>query len=330
VLKHVSPIGSLEPSIDSLITGKMGRKGAKWVADITVDKTFVKVDKTSGEALKPVGTPADVFIGGSSTKHAPPPVDQKQTGAKGTGPLAPPAPDSPGLIAHIQLNPIKVESDQFRTTLRGKLDVTSDAHTMGVIGTVEAVSGDLDLFGRRYRIERAAVTFDGTVDPMVSVRITHDFPDVQTITEVRGRLSHPDLQLSSDTGTYSKEQLLGFLLGGEPNGDPSSGSARDKAASLGSSIVANQIGGYIKKALPFDLDVLKYEAASATSSAAITVGSWLTHTLFFSFTQHLSPMPDENSSEGTLEYWFTRRLELETTAGDRNFDGVDLLWRKRY
>jgi autotransporter translocation and assembly factor TamB len=330
VLKHVSPIGSLEPSIDSVITGKMGRKGAKWVADVTVDKTFVKVDKTSGEALKPVGTPSDVFIGGSSTKHAPPPVDQKQTGAHGTGPLAPPAPETPGLIAHIQLNPIKVESDQFRTTLRGKVDITSDAHTMGVVGTVEAVSGDLDLFGRRYRIERAAVTYDGTVDPMVSVRITHDFPDVQTITEVRGRLSHPDLQLSSDNGMYSKEQLLGFLLGGEPNGDPSSGSARDKAASLGSSIVANQIGGYIKKALPFDLDVLKYEAASATSSAAITVGSWLTHTLFFSFTQHLSPRPDENSAEGTLEYWFTRRLELETTAGDRNFDGVDLLWRKRY
>ena len=330
VLKHVSPIGSLEPAIDSQITGKMGRKGAKWVADITVDKTFVTVDKTSGEALKPVGTPADVFIGGSHTKHAPPPVDQKTTGAHGTGPLAPPAPEAPGLIAHIKLNPIKVESDQFRTTLRGKLDVTSDAHTMGVVGTVEAVSGDLDLFGRRYRIERAAVTFDGTVDPMVSVRITHDFPDVQTITEVRGRLSHPELELSSDSGIYSKEQLLGFLLGGEPNGDPSSGSARDKAASLGSSIVANQIGGYIKKALPFDLDVLKYEAASATSSAAITVGSWLTHTLFFSFTQHLSPRPDENSAEGTLEYWFTRRLELETTAGDRNFDGVDLLWRKRY
>ena len=151
----------------------MGRKGAKWVADVTVDKTFVKVDKTSGEALKPVGTPSDVFIGGSSTKHAPPPVDQKQTGANGTGPLAPPAPESPGLIAHIQLNPIKVESDQFRTTLRGKLDVTSDAHTMGVVGTVEAVSGDLDLFGRRYRIERAAVTFDGTVDPM---RVGPDHP----------------------------------------------------------------------------------------------------------------------------------------------------------
>ncbi|MEP6863764.1 MAG: translocation/assembly module TamB domain-containing protein [Deltaproteobacteria bacterium] len=330
VLKHVSPIGALEPSIDSVITGKMSRQGAKWIADVTVDKTFVKITKLSGEALKPVGTPSDLVIGGSTGPHAAAPVDARTTGRAGVGPQAPPAPESPGLIAHIKLNPIKVESDEFRTTLRGKLDITTDAHTVGVVGTVEAVSGDLDLFGRRYRIERAAVTFDGTVDPIVSVRFTHDFPDVETITEVRGRLSHPDLQLSSDNGSYSQEQLLGFLLGGEPNGDPSSGSARDKAASLGSSIVANQIGGYIKKALPFDLDVLKYEAGSATSSAAITVGSWLTHTLFFSFTQHLSPRPDENSSEGTLEYWFTRRLELETTAGDRNFDGVDLLWRKRY
>ena len=76
--------------------------------------------------------------------------------------------------------------------------------------------------------------------------------------------------------------------------------------------------------------MIRYQAASATSSAAITVGSWITHTLFFSFRQHMSPLPDENSGEGTLEYWFTRRLELELTAGDRNFDGADLLWRKRY
>ncbi|MEO6771955.1 MAG: translocation/assembly module TamB domain-containing protein [Kofleriaceae bacterium] len=330
VLKHVSPVGALEPSIDSVVTGKISRQGAKWLADVTVDKTFVKIDKTSGEALKPVGTPSDLHIGGSTTKHAPAAVDAHVTGPAGTGPQAPPAPESPGLIVHIQLDPVKVESEQFRTTLHGKLTMTTDAHTVGVVGTVEAVSGDLELFGRRYRIERAAVIFDGTLDPRISVRITHDFPDVQTITEVRGRLSKPDLILSSDNALYSQEQLLGFLLGGEPNGDPSSGSARDKAASLGSSIVANQIGGYIKKALPFDLDVLKYEAASATSSAAITVGSWLTHTLFFSFTQHLSPMPDENSSEGTLEYWFTRQLELEATAGDRNYDGVDLLWRKHY
>ena len=39
---------------------------------------------------------------------------------------------------------------------------------------------------------------------------------------------------------------------------------------------------------------------------------------------------DENNEEGTLEYWITHRLELQVTAGDRNYDGVDMLWRRRY
>lgn len=322
VLHKVSPIGAIEPEIDAEVTAKISRQNERWTADVIVDKGFVKINKTSGEALKPIGTPDDLHL--SLTKVKPKRV------ATGKGPNAPPPPPEPGLIAHVTLKPIKVEADEFRTTLHGKLEVTTDAKTTGVTGTIEASSGDLDLFDRRYRIERAAVMFDGTIDPNLEIRFTHDFPDVTTVTEVRGRLSKPDLELSSDPGMYSQSELLGFLLGGEPGGDPQSASARDKAAQVGSSIIANQIGGYIKKALPFDLDVIRYEAATATSTAAITVGSWITHTLFFSFSQHMNARPDENSGEGTLEYWFTRRLELELTAGDRNYDGADLLWRKRY
>ncbi len=324
ILHHVSPIGSVEPLIDSEITAKISRKDQTWIADVSIDKTFIKVDKTGGEALKPVGTPADLHIG---LQKAKPPI--VAAGANGA-PNAPAPPTQPGLIAHVKLNKTEVEAKEFRTTVEGKLDVTMDAETMGVQGTIAANSGDLDLFDRRYRIERAAVYFDGTVDPQLEVRISHDFTDVTTVTQVRGRLSKPQLVLSSDPGLYSQSELLGFLLGGEPNGDPNSGSARDQATSAGASIVANQIGGYVKQALPFDVDVIRYESASATSSAAVTVGSWITHTLFFSVTQHLAARPDENSSEGTLEYWFTRQLELETTAGDRSYDGIDLLWRHRY
>ena len=43
----------------------------------------------------------------------------------------------------------------------------------------------------------------------------------------------------------------------------------------------------MKKALPVDIDVLAYESASATSSAAVTVGTWITHTLFLAYRQHL-------------------------------------------
>jgi autotransporter translocation and assembly factor TamB len=166
---------------------------------------------------------------------------------------------------------------------------------------------------------------------VLDVRILHDFPDVTTITEVRGRMSKPELQMSSQPGTYSQAELLGFLLGGEPGGDPNAApSGQDKVEGAGASFLANQIGGYVKKSLPVDIDVLKYESASATSSAAVMVGTWITHTLFFAYREHINARPDENAGEGEVEYWIKRRLMLQGTIGDRGYDGVDLLWRRRW
>jgi autotransporter translocation and assembly factor TamB len=150
------------------------------------------------------------------------------------------------------------------------------------------------------------------------------------VTEVRGRASKPELVLASDPGTYSQDQLLGFLLGGEPGGGPQNGSMSDRATSAGASYVANKIGGYVRDALPIDIDVLRYEASTASSSAAITVGTWVTHTLFLAYRRHLEARPDENTGEGELEYWLSRRVVLEAVAGDRGYHGLDLLWRRRY
>ncbi len=173
--------------------------------------------------------------------------------------------------------------------------------------------------------------FDGSTDPVLDLRITHDFPDVTTVTEIRGRASKPELGLSSNPGIYTQAELLGFLLGGEPSGDPNDApSAQQRVAAAGESYVANKVGGYVKKALPVDVDVLRYESATSTSSAAVTVGTWLTHELFLAWRQHLEARPDENAGEGEIEYWLQRRLVIEGTVGDRGYDGADLLWRRRW
>ncbi len=313
-LRKVSPIGSIEPQIDADITAKIARKNEVWTAHVVIDKGFVKVEKRDGERLKEIGLPSDLTVG-----------PQKPKVVKGE--TAPPKRAS--LIANITIKPMRVESKEARTSVSGKITLTADGDGVGAVGTIAATSGDIDLFDRRYRLERAAVTFDGTIDPRLDIHITHDFPDVMTVTVVRGRLSKPELELSATPGQYTQAQLLGFLLGGEPGGDPSSGSARDKATNAGTSLVANQLAGFVRNALPFDIDVLRYEAAGVGSSASITVGTWLTRSLFFAFRQHLDALPDENSGEGTIEYYLTKRLHIQGTAGDRN-NGVDVLWRKRF
>lgn len=234
-------------------------------------------------------------------------------------------------VANIKVRRTHVESKEVRGYVNGKLTVAMDDHEIGVVGNVWLGQGNLDLFDRRYIIDRAALHFDGSTDPVLDVRIVHDFPDVTTVTEVHGRMSKPELQMSSTPATYSQAELLGFLLGGEPGGDPSQApSAREKVTGAGTSLIANQISGYVKKALPVDIDVLRYESATASSSAAVLVGTWITQSLFLAYRQRIEARPDENTGEGEVEYWIRRRLVLEGTIGDRGYNGLDLLWRRRW
>jgi autotransporter translocation and assembly factor TamB len=313
-LRKVSPIGVVEPVVDADVTVKLHHEPDRWVADVGVRNAVVTVPSGRGEQLKPAGAPPDmVFMNGERITRRP---------------MKKEVPIRPMIVANVTLYPTHLKSDELRGIVKGKLSLTADGEAVGIVGTIDAERGDLDLFGTRYQVERASVRFDGTIDPVIDVRISHDFPEVTTVTEVRGRLSKPELTMSSNPGTYSQGQLLGFLLGGEPTGEPNSG--RDVATSAGTSLVANKIGGYVKGALPIDLDVLRYEAATSTTSAAITVGTWLRENLFIAYRRRLEARPDENSGEGQLEYWLSRRVMVEATAGDRGYNGVDLLWRRRY
>jgi translocation and assembly module TamB len=324
-LREVSPIGVVEPDVDADVTAELRRRPDSWVADIVVANGVVKVPKGRGQPLHPVGVPDDmVFVtGGDFEKAAAAKAKARNTDEEHQ-------PVRPSLIANIEIRRTYVESEEVRGYIRGQLRVERDAEAIGIVGKVEADRGDLDLFGRRYQLDRAIVRFDGPPDPLLDIVISHDFPDVTTRTHVRGRLSKPELEMSSDPGTYSQGQLLGFLLGGEPSGQPADGNPRDQAAAAGASLVANKIGGYVREALPIDLDVLRYEAATSSSGAAITVGTWITRSLFIAYRRRIEARPDENAGEGEIEYWLARRLVVEGIVGDRGYNGVDLLWRKRY
>ena len=316
-LRGVSPILGVEPVIDAEIAATLERDGSLWRADVAVNSGRIEVPKRGGEPLKPVGAPDDmVFVGDGAPVVAPTP--------------ARPTPAAPALVARIRIHALHVESPEARGLLAGTLTATARAAGVELVGTVAAERGVLELFGRRYQVARAAARFDGSTDPMLELRITHDFPGVTTVTEVRGRLSSPELVMSSSPGTYSQGQLLGFLLGGEPNGEPARGGIRDRATDVGASLIANAIGGYVRDALPVDLDVLRYEAASETESAAIAVGTWLTRTLFIAYLRRLDARPNENSNQGEIQYWISRRVMVEGVFGDRGYNGIDLLWHKRY
>jgi hypothetical protein len=56
----------------------------------------------------------------------------------------------------------------------------------------------------------------------------------------------------------------------------------------------------------------------------------LSRSLFVAYRRRIEARPDENAGEGEVEYWISRRVVAEGVVGDRGYNGVDLLWRKRY
>jgi translocation and assembly module TamB len=180
-----------------------------------------------------------------------------------------------------------------------------------------------------YRIERASVRFDGPIDPVLDVKLIKDLPQLTMFVEVRGRASKPDLHLTSRPATYTEGQLLTFLIGGSPGADPGS-EVRDAASGVASALVSQKVGGYIEDYLPVQVDVLRYEAATASSGAAFTVGKWVTRRLFVAFRRRLEARTDQNAGEAELEYWLAPDILIEATTGDRGHHDADLLWLKRW
>jgi autotransporter translocation and assembly factor TamB len=314
-LRQVALIGPIEPVITADIAAKLAFANARWTGNVDVTNGTVSITTTENDVLLAAGAPADMsFVDGT-------PAPDKTKRAHHV-------PEHPWLVTAITIGPTTIEADEAQGVITGKLGL-SIGDDVALDGTIEAVRADAEIFGRRYQVDHASVAFDGEPDPMLNVRLIHDFTDVTLMADVSGRASKPDLALSSDPGIYTQGQLLGFFLGGEPGGDPSSAS-RDAATGAGASVLSSAVGKRLNKVLPVKLDVLTYEAGTSTSSGAVRAGTWISRKLFVAYRGHPEARPDENANEGEIEYYLPHNWILQGTAGDRGIGGGDMVHRWRW
>ena len=317
-------MSELQPRVSARVTVKASLEEEVWRVQANVSRGNVVVPETRGNKLHASGTPAGMVI--IENGRPPPAVAEPKSrfsvviGAR---------PSRARLVAEVNLETVSVTTRELRGGVRGRLTATLGDDALAIDGGLSATRGDLDLFDRRFRVDRASVRFDGSTDPQLDIRLVHDYPQLTLFADVRGRLSTPELHLTSEPGTYSEGQLLSFLLGGAPGAEPGS-EIRDAATGVASTLLSQKIGGYVEKFLPINLDVMRFEAATANSSAAFTLGKWLTRKLFVAYRRRLESRPDENAGEAELEYWLGRNVLFEGSVGDRGISGADLLWLRRW
>jgi len=324
-LAQISLIRAFQPTIDARITATFAHGPSQWTGNIVVSKGHVLVASAGGAKLLDVGAPDDMIF-----------VDKVV--APTTSVLTRPPPSRPWLIAAIEIKPTTIDILQDQLEVRGgasgKLTMSLGQGSVGLDGEIDAQRGDIDLLGSRSLLDHGSLVFDGTIDPLLDVRVIRELGDLTITADITGRLSDPTPQLSSDTGSYTQGELYSFFLGGQPSGDRSEvGQAAIAAgAGIASSVVSKQLNQRLfSKLFPHTDLKFNYEAASASSSDAIRVGFWYNRRIFLAGRSHFAESRvDENQYEGILELHLTTDSLIQANVGDRGYDGADYVRRYRW
>lgn len=335
-------LGATLITLDSdlrIVNGKHTPQG--WTAETIVKRALVRLPKEQGRELHDVDSPEDVvFVDGRCMGPGPCAatlVRDPEIAAEAEGVSAP----LPLRIAVRARDTIEVRSEEGRAILGANLVIDTRTGTLQIEGSVVTNNGFIELFGRRYQIQRAVASFDatpsGTPDPLLDIQLSHEFPTLTLFIQIQGTASKPELQLHSEPGIYDDATLLSFVLGAEPadadaaqdtGGGPTVG---DRAVGVASSLVVGQVQGLVQEVLPIDIDVLRVELGEASAAAErLIVGKWITDNLFLSYSHSFVADPNENSGQASLEYRFRKRWLIEGYYGDRGAGGLDLLWTKRF
>ena len=323
-LTDISLVRALQPTIGASLAIDLTNNGAQFTGDIVVSNAHVAINSSEGVKLLDASPPSDMVF-----------VDEGGMGELKLGAREPPT--KPWLIATVNIKPFAIEilQEQFqiRASASGRLELSLGQGSVGLDGTIEASAGDIDLLGTRSQLERGEAIFDGTIDPLLNVRVTRELDNLTVTAQVAGRASKPDVTMSSDTGSYTQGELYSFFIGGQSTGSSAGGDAAQAgyAAGVGyaSSVATRLLNDQINKKfhLPVRLD-LNYEIATATSTYGLRVGAWISAKWFVASRTHPEARVDENRSEVLTEYHLPRNLVLEGQIGvDGGYHNVDLVRR---
>ena len=182
-------------------------------------------------------------------------------------------------------------------------------------GSVNTVRGTYQFQGRQFDILRdGTVRFDGLdqIDPALDIKTQRVIQAVTATVNVRGRLSKPEIVLSS-TPPLEQADILALIVFNQPINQLGEGqqiSLGQRAQALATGAVASQISTSIGNALGVDL----FEISTAPDSGAaaeITVGQQVGQNLYVKLQQGVG---DQSQTNFILEYELARWLRLRTNV----------------
>ena len=220
-----------------------------------------------------------------------------------------------------------LRSQDIDTEWSGDFDITGNSDKPVIKGTLRPVRGTISLIGKRFTLQQGSITLDGAdeLDPLLDLTAVHQKTDLTAIVQVRGRLSDPEIILTS-TPPLPEDEVISRVLFDKSANSLTTAEALELAsavASLARGDTGGGVLGSVRSAL--GLDVLNV-GAGQTGSPSVTAGKYLVDGVFVGVDQGT----DTDSTRAKVEVDLTPNVKLESEAGADSTGSVGLKWQWDY
>ncbi|HEV8347622.1 MAG TPA: translocation/assembly module TamB domain-containing protein, partial [Vicinamibacterales bacterium] len=205
----------------------------------------------------------------------------------------------------------------LNVTLGGDLWANKVAYDrLRLYGVVNTVRGTYDFQGRRFTILRdGTVRFEGTddLDPALDIRTERVIQAVTARVNVRGRMTQPEIVLSS-VPPLDQADILSLIVFNQPLNTLGEGqqiSLAARAQTLATGALAGELAKEIGDALGVDTFEISTAPELAGTYATLTVGQQLGQNLYVKIEQGLG---DQSTTNVILEYELAKWLRLQTNV----------------
>lgn len=242
--------------------------------------------------------------------------------------------------------PVHIQGPTMDMRWGGKIAVRQRGEKPEVTGAITSDRGRFELLGSAFRIDRGRVFLpkdSGEIDPYIDiVAVTNKevessgSDDIEVTATIRGRVSRPELKLSSDRG-LTEAQIFSLLVTGTVDSNESDpGKTQASAVGLLANFSNPTISRFADQKLGIDRVKLGFASdgkdpqETARLQPVLTIGKYVTKKIYAETTYHHNAPARQNRIEGRVEYMFRPSWSLESSYGDAAVGGVDLFWRRSF
>ncbi|MGB5617748.1 MAG: translocation/assembly module TamB domain-containing protein [Desulfobacterales bacterium] len=216
----------------------------------------------------------------------------------------------------------------LNTEIAGSIRLKKEKQGLFLLtGSLNTVRGDYDFQGRRFKINRGVVEFQGLPepDPGLDIKAETRINNVTIIVRITGSVRKIELSLESDPA-MEQADIVSYLVFGRSTDELRSQqatSAQSAALSLAGNVAAKELNSILGDT--FKVDSFSIAPGENDSSlGSLAVGKYVARNIFVTYRYEFSA---QNFGEVEIEYELNKNFSIATQVGNELTSGIDLIWK---